>query len=62
MDIGLIGFGGVGQALIKLLIDKESYLLQQYNLKINVKYIIKSNGGIYNASGINLSEILKYKY
>ena len=34
MDIGLIGFGGVGQALIKLLIDKESYLLQQYNLKI----------------------------
>lgn len=59
MNIGLIGFGGVGQALIKLLIDKESYLLQQYNLKINVKYIIKSNGGIYNASGINLSEILK---
>ena len=59
MDIGLIGFGGVGQALIKLLIEKESYLLQQYNLKINVKYIIKSNGGIYNASGINLSEILK---
>ena len=59
MDIGLIGFGEVGQALIKLLIDKESYLLQQYNLKINVKYIIKSNGGIYNASGINLSEILK---
>ena len=59
MDIGLIGFGGVGQALIKLLIDKESYLLQQYNLEINVKYIIKSNGGIYNASGINLSEILK---
>lgn len=59
MDIGLIGFGGVGQALIKLLIDKESYLLQQYNLKINVKYIIKNNGGIYNASGINLSEILK---
>lgn len=59
MDIGLIGFGGVGQALIKLLIDKESYLLQRYNLKINVKYIIKSNGGIYNASGINLSEILK---
>ena len=59
MDIGLIGFGGVGQALIKLLIDKESYLLQQYNLKINVKYIIKSNGGIYNPYGINLSEILK---
>lgn len=59
MDIGLIGFGGVGQALIKLLIDKESYLLQKYNLNIKVKYIIKSNGGIYNPSGINLNEILK---
>ena len=34
-------------------------LLKALNLKINVKYIIKSNGGIYNASGINLSEILK---
>lgn len=60
MNIGLIGFGRVGQALIKLLIDKESYLLQKYNLKIKVKYIIKSNGGIYNPSGINLSEILKF--
>ena len=45
--------------MIKLLIDKESYLLQKYNLNIKVKYIIKSNGGIYNPSGINLNEILK---
>jgi len=25
MDIGLIGFGGVGQALVKLLVEKKNY-------------------------------------
>lgn len=60
MNIGLIGFGGVGQALIRLLINKELYLRKKYNLKINVKYIIKSNGGIYNSKGINLDEVLGF--
>lgn len=60
MDIGLIGFGGVGKALIKLLIDKEFYLIKKYKLNINVKYIIKSNGGIYNSEGIDLEEVLSF--
>ncbi|MDU3350577.1 MAG: homoserine dehydrogenase [Clostridium sp.] len=57
MNIGIIGFGGVSKALIKLLGDKSEYL---YNLGIyiRVKYIIKSNGGIYNNLGINLEEII----
>ena len=40
MDIGLIGFGGVGQALVGLLIEKRKYLRERYNLEINLKYII----------------------
>mgnify|MGYP000891135961 CR=1 FL=1 len=40
MDIGLIGFGGVGQALAGLLIEKRKYLRERYNLEINLKYII----------------------
>ena len=40
MDIGLIGFGGVGQALAGLLIEKKKYLRERYNLEINLKYII----------------------
>ena len=45
MDIGLIGFGGVGQALAGLLIEKKKYLREKYNLEINLKYIINSSGG-----------------
>ncbi|WP_195266104.1 homoserine dehydrogenase [Clostridium sp. 1001275B_160808_H3] len=61
MDIAIIGFGGVSKALIKLLNDKKKYL---YNLgtDIKVKYIIKSNGGIYNNLGINLKEIINNNY
>ncbi|MBS6502712.1 MAG: homoserine dehydrogenase [Clostridium sp.] len=61
MDIAIIGFGGVSKALIKLLNDKKKYL---YNLGIDikVKYIIKSNGGIYNNLGINLKEIINNNY
>ena len=58
MDIGVVGFGGVGKALIKLFIEKEVYLKDKYNLDIKVKYIIKSDGGIYNLNGINLKEVV----
>lgn len=60
MDIGLIGFGGVGQALIKLLVEKKNYIFEKYNLDIKVKYIIKSDGGIYESNGIDLEEVLGF--
>ena len=40
MKIGLIGFGGVGQALIKLLVEKKNYIFEKYNVDIKVKYKI----------------------
>ena len=60
MNIGLIGFGGVGQALIRLLAKKKKYILKKYNIDIKVKYIVKSDGGIYKANGINLDEMLEF--
>lgn len=57
MDIGLIGYGGVGKAFIKLLIDKKDFLKDK-GIDIKVKYIIKSNGGIYIKEGINLDEVI----
>ena len=60
MDIGLIGFGGVGQALIKLLLEKKKYILKKYNLDVRVKYIVKSDGGIYGSNGIDLEEIIEF--
>lgn len=59
MDIGLIGYGGVGKALVKLINDKAEYLMNKYNLKLNIKYIVKSNGGIYNPNGLDLNEIIQ---
>lgn len=61
MDIGIIGFGGVSKAFIKLLLDKEGSLKKR-GLDIKIKYIIKSNGGIYNKDGINLKEIVDKNY
>ena len=40
MDIGLIGFGGVGQALAGLLIEKKKYLREKYNLEIMFTMVI----------------------
>ena len=60
MDIGLIGFGGVGKALIKLLIEKRRYILKKYNLEIRIKYILKSDGGLYESKGIDLAEVLEF--
>lgn len=61
MDIALIGFGGVGRSFIKLLIDKEEKLKKK-GLELNVKYIIKSDGGIYNKDGISLKDIVSNDY
>ena len=60
MNIGLIGFGGVGQSLIRLLVEKKNYIFEKYNLELKVKYIIKSDGGIYESNGIDLEEVLGF--
>ncbi|MFR1757536.1 MAG: hypothetical protein ACLSWA_11785, partial [Thomasclavelia spiroformis] len=56
MNIALIGFGEVGKSFVKLLQIKKHLLPKN----IKLKYIIKSNGGIYNKEGLNISEIVKY--
>jgi homoserine dehydrogenase len=61
MNIGLIGYGGVGKACIKLLIDKKDFLKDK-GIAIKVKYIIKSNGGIYIKEGIDLDEVIALEY
>ncbi len=61
MDIGIVGFGGVSKAFIKLLMEKDENLKKK-GLELKVKYIIKSNGGIYNKDGINLKDIVRANY
>lgn len=59
MRLALIGYGGVGKALAKLLCDKRDALLGE-GLEIRVNYIIARGGGVYNSKGLNLEEIVDY--
>lgn len=59
MKIGIIGYGGVGKALIKLLKEKKE-LLEKENLKIQLNYVIDYYGGIYQKEGINLQDLIGF--
>lgn len=61
MDIGIIGFGGVSKAFIKLIVDKKEYL-DSLGLDFKVKYIIRKSGGIYNKNGLNLKDLIKSNF
>lgn len=55
MRIGLIGYGGVGKALIKLITEKSPALKAQ-GANLEVIYIMGSKKGLYNPQGINCAE------
>ena len=54
-NIALIGFGAVGKSFAKLLKMKKDLLHD-----VNLKYIIKSDGGIYDENGLNIDELIEY--
>ncbi|HEY5525153.1 MAG TPA: homoserine dehydrogenase [Clostridium sp.] len=51
MNIGLIGYGGVGKAFIRLLKEKD--------IPCKVKYILKSDGAVFNSKGIDINKIIQ---
>lgn len=53
MRIGLIGYGGVGKAFIRLLKEK--------NIGCDVVFILNSKGGIIDDKGLNLEDILVFE-
>lgn len=59
MRIGLIGLGGVGKALLMLLVDKQNEL-SKIGLNISVNYVINSKGGVYDKNGIDLSNLIGF--
>lgn len=59
MKIAVIGYGGVGKALIRLLEEKQK-LLAKEGLFLQVNYIIDYNGGIYHKTGIDLKRLIDF--
>lgn len=59
MKIGIVGFGSVGKAFIKLLINKREYL-SNLGIKIEVNFVINSKSGVYDESGIDLESLLRF--
>lgn len=59
MRIAIIGFGGVGKALIKLLIGKKAELLYE-GMDLKVNYVIGSKGGVYDRNGVDLIKFMDY--
>lgn len=58
MRIAIIGYGGVGKALVKLINQKKEYLIKE-NIEISINYIIGSSAGIYDKDGIKLQDIIE---
>lgn len=59
MKIAVIGYGGVGKALIRLLEEKQEWLAQE-GLSLQVNYIIDYYGGIYSKTGIDLKKLIEF--
>jgi len=59
MRAAIIGYGGVGRALVQLLNDKKDYLNKE-GFQIQVNYIIGRNGGVYNSEGIELKDFMEF--
>lgn len=61
MRIAIIGYGGVGRALVKLIKDKKDELLKD-GINPVIKYVIASKGGVYDSEGIDLEKFVDFSF
>ena len=59
MKIAIIGYGGVGKALVRLL-DMQKELLSKEGLPIQVCYVVDYYGGICCSGGIDLPALIQF--
>ncbi len=62
MRIIIIGFGTVGQAVAKILTEKEELLLKNYGFRPSIVAVVDSKGAAISHSGLNYNELYKVKY
>jgi len=56
--VGLIGKGNVGSSILNLINQKRDFLEKQFNIKINISAVFKSDGALLDNDGLNLSKII----
>jgi len=57
--VGIAGFGNVGRALVKKIVNEHDYISKRYGLKIKVKFIADSKGALLGDPWIKHSTLLK---
>lgn len=59
VNVALVGFGNVGQALVSLFLREEAELAQRYDLKVTVSGIATGRHGMaFNPDGLDLQQAL----
>ncbi|SIS38304.1 homoserine dehydrogenase [Salimicrobium flavidum] len=59
-NIAMVGFGGVGQALVEILEEKENNLRNQYGLESKVVAVADlMKGSIYDKNGLDVKKLLE---
>ena len=61
VKVGLFGFGNVGRAVARVLLEKERFFRERYGLSFRVVSISDTSGTVWLPEGIDLSEALLVK-
>lgn len=59
MRVAVVGYGGVGKALVRLLVEKEDYLKNE-SIDVKLNYVIDYYGGIYDPMGIDYHDLVEF--
>ncbi len=61
INIGLIGFGNVGQGFVKVLSKNLSIIREVYGYNVKLTYIVDPvKGSLYSREGLDLVKVIKY--
>ncbi len=58
MNLAIIGFGNVGRAFARILLERKQDLEKRYGFQSKIKGIFELNGAFINEAGLNIKDII----